>query len=115
MKQIITSIIVAVMLFIVLFNTNDFLTKIIVLPFLFFAVGLGLKNILVMMKKEALAVKVSKVYVVAFLIYWFGFLIYWDYISFIDGKYLQILFSVPLWLGGLYFAYKRLFKKGKKK
>ena len=115
MKQTVTSIIVAVMLFIVLLNTNDFLTKIIVLPFLFFAVGLGVKNILVMMKKEAAADKVSKVYVVAFLIYWFAFLIYWDYVSFVDGKYVQILFSVPLWIGGLYFAYKRLLKKNKKK
>lgn len=111
MKQIITSIVVAVVLLNVLFNTNDSLTKIIVLPFLIFAICLGLKNALIIMKKETLAVKFSKAYVVAFLIYWFGFLIYWDYISFIDGKYMQILFSIPLWLGGFYFTYKRLFKK----
>ena len=52
-----------------------------------------------------------KVYVVAFLIYWFGFLIYWDYSSFMDGNYMKILFSVPFWLGGIYFTYKRLLKK----
>ncbi len=111
MKQIIAPIVIIVVLLKVLFNTNDFLTKMIVLPFLIFAVGLGLKNALIIMKKETLAVKISKVYVVAFLIYWFGFLIYWDYISFIDGKYMQILFSIPFWLGGFYFTYKRLFKK----
>lgn len=113
MKQIITSIVVAGVLLNVLFNTNDFFTRIIILPFLFFAVGLGLKNALVIMKKDALAVKVSKVYVVAFLIYWFIFLVYWDHISFVDGKYMQILFSIPLWLGGFYFTYKRLLKKDK--
>lgn len=111
MKQIIASIVAVAILLNVIFNTNDFLTKVIVLPFIIFAVGLGLKNVLIAIKKEKLAYKFSKVYAVAFLIYWFGFLIYWDYISFIDGKYMQILFSIPLWLGGFYLAYKRLFKK----
>ena len=113
MRQIITSIVVVGVLLNVLFNTNDSMTKIIVLPFIIFAVGLGLKNVFVIMKKEKLAVEFSKVYVVAFLIYWVGFLLYWDYISFVDGKYMQILFSVPLWLGGLYLTYKRLFKRRK--
>lgn len=111
MKQIITSIIAAGVLLKVLVNTNDHWTKIIVLPFLVFAVGLGIKNALVIMGKKTLAVKISKIYVGAFLIYWFGFLIFWDYLSFIDGKYTQILLSIPFLLGGLYLMYKRLFKK----
>lgn len=85
--------------------------KLLFCRFLFFAVVLGLKNVLVIMKKETLAVKISKVYVVAFLIYWFVFLIYWDCISFIDGKYMQIIFSIPLWLGGFYFTYKSFLRK----
>lgn len=111
MKQIITSIIAAGVLLKVLVNTNDHWTKIIVLPFLVFAVGLGIKNALVIMGKKTLAAKIGKVYAGAFLIYWFGFLIYWDYVSFIDGKYMQILASVPFWLGGAYFTYKRFFSK----
>lgn len=111
MKQIITSIVVVCVLINVLFNTNDSLTKIIVLPFLVFAVGFGLKNTFIIMNKTTWAIKVSKIYVVAFMIYWFGFLICWDYKSFIDGKYMQILFSIPLWFGGIYITYKRLFKK----
>lgn len=114
MKQIITSIVAAGVLLKVLFNTNDYRTKIIVLPFLIFAVGLGIKNALVIMGKKTLAAKISKIYVGAFLIYLFGFLIYWEYLSFIDGKYMQILFSIPVWLGGLYFTYKRLLKKKEK-
>ena len=113
MKKLITSIAVAGILLKVLFNTNDLMTRIVVIPFLVFAVALGMKNALIMMNKKALAIKVSKVYVVAFLIYWFGFLIYWDYVSFTDGNYMKILFSIPLWLGGFYFMYRRLLKKNK--
>ena len=47
MKQLITSIFVAGMLLKVLFNTNDLMTRVIVIPFLVFAVALGLKNILI--------------------------------------------------------------------
>ena len=54
MKQIVSSILVAGVLLTVLFNTNDSLTRIIVLPFLVFAVALGLKNALIIMKKEKL-------------------------------------------------------------
>ena len=111
MKKIIISIAVAGILLKVLFNTNDLMTRIVVIPFLVFAVALGMKNALIMMNKRDLAIKVSKVYVVAFLIYWFGFLIYWDYASFMDGNYIKILYSVPFWLGGIYFIYKRLLKK----
>ena len=111
MKKLITSIAVAGILLKVLFNTNDLMTRIVVIPFLVFAVALGMKNALIIMNKKALAIKVSKVYVVAFLIYWFGFLIYWNYASFMDGNYMKILYSVPFWLGEIYFTYKRLLKK----
>ena len=111
MKKIITSIVVTGILIKVLFNTNDLMTRVIVIPFLVFAVAMGMTNVLVVMGKKALAAKISKVYVVAFLIYWFGFLIYWDYASFVDGNYMKILYSVPFWLGGIYFTYRRLSKR----
>ena len=111
MKKLIMSIAAAGILLKVLFNTDDLMTRIVVIPFLVFAVAIGMKNVLIIMNQKSLAIKVSKVYVVAFLIYWFGFLIYWDYSSFMDGNYTKILFSVPFWLGGIYFTYKRLIKK----
>ena len=111
MKKFIMSIAAAGILLKVLFNTDDLMTRIVVIPFLVFAVALGMKNVLIIMNQKALASKVSKVYVVAFLIYWFGFLVYWDYSSFMDGNYMKILYSVPFWLGGIYFTYKRLLKK----
>ena len=111
MKKIITSIAVVGILIKVLLNTDDLMTRIIAIPFLVFAVAMGITNILVVMGKKTLAVKMSKVYVVAFLIYWFGFLIYWDCASFAEENYMEILYSVPFWLGGIYFTYKRLFMK----
>lgn len=111
MKKLIMSIAAAGILLKVLFNTDDLMTRIVVIPFLVFAVALGMKNVLIIMNQKALASKVSKVYVVAFLIYWFGFLVYWDYSSFRDGNYMKILYSIPFWLGGIYFTYKRLLKK----
>ena len=111
MRQIIISIIVSVILLNVLFTSTDLMTKLFVIPFIVFAVSLGIKNILIMLNKKSIAVKFFKLSTVAFLVYWFGFLMYWDRVSFVDGKYMQILFSVPLWLGGFYFTYKRLIKK----
>ena len=75
MKKVLSIIsIIAGILLKVLFNTNTLMTRIVVIPFLVFAVALGMKNALIMMNKKVLAIKVSKVYVVAFLIYWFVFL-----------------------------------------
>ena len=111
MKQLVTSIIVSIFLLEVLFTSKDLTTKVIVIPFLVFALAFGIKHILLMMKKKKLANKFSKVYVIAFLIYLFVFLIYWDYVSLINSKYLDILFSVPFWIGGAYFTYKRLINK----
>ena len=108
MKQLVTSIIVSIFLLEVLFTSKDLTTKVIVIPFLVFALAFGIKHILLMMKKKKLANKFSKVYVIAFLIYLFVFLIYWDYVSLINGKYIDILFSVPFWIAGIYFVYKRL-------
>ena len=111
MKQLVTSIIVSIFLLEVLFTSKDLTTKVIVIPFLVFSLAFGIKHILLMMKKKKLANKFSKVYVIAFLIYLFVFLIYWDYVSLINSKYVDILFSVPFWIGGAYFAYKRLINK----
>jgi len=106
-KQIITSIIVTILLIKVLLSSTDFLSKIIVLPFLVFAIFLGLKNILILLNQKELAIKVSKIYVIAFLIYLFGFLLYWDYRSLMNKDYVQFLASLPFWIGGSYIIFKR--------
>ena len=52
MKKIITSIAAAGILLKVLFNTNDLMTRIVVIPFLVFAVALGMKNVLIIMNQK---------------------------------------------------------------
>lgn len=110
-KQVITSSIITIILLKVLFSSSNMISKIVVIPFLVFAAALATKNILIMLDKKTLAARVSKVYVIAFLVYWFGFLVYWDYSSWIDGNYMSIVFSIPCWIAGIYMLYKRLLKK----
>ena len=57
MKQIITSIATVGVLLKVLFNTDNLMTRIVVIPFLVFAVALGLKNTLIIMNQKVLAIK----------------------------------------------------------
>ena len=111
MKQLVMPVVVTLVLLKVLFSASDLTTRLIIAPFLTFAIAFGLKNLFIMINKKALAEKFFKIYTVAFLVYWFGFLILWNYQSFISGKYMNMVFSVPLILGGSYVTYKRLIKK----
>ena len=110
-KKSISSAIISGILAHFLFRTNDLLSKIVISLFLVFGVSFCARNILLIFKKNKLAEKVSKIYVIAFFIYWYGFLIYWDYVSILNKDYMSALFSLIMWLAGGYFAYKRLFKK----
>lgn len=111
MKQVITSSIVTILLLKVLFTSSNMISKIVVFPFLVFAIALAAKNILLMLNKKELAARVSKVYVIAFLVYCFGFLVYWDYASWLNGNSMAIIFSIPCWIAGIYMLYKRLLKR----
>jgi len=113
-KKSISSAIISGILAYFLFKTRDLLSKIVILLFLVFGVSFCVRNILLVFKKNNLAEKVSKIYVVAFLIYWYGFLIYWDYISILNKDFISVLFSLIMWIAGGYFTYKRLFKKKEK-
>lgn len=109
-KQTFTSFLVFVLLTYILFNTNDLLTIIVVIPFLVFSLGLFLKNIFLVFEKKYLAKIMEKIYVIAFLAYYFGFLIYWDYVAITNKDYMSVILSLLAWLGGLFVAYKRYLK-----
>ena len=97
----------------VLITTNDWITKIVVIPFLIFSLFFCIEKILLIFNKNILAKKISKVYVIAFSVYWFGFLICWDYISIVNKDFMSVLFSLPFWLGGGYIINKRFMNKKK--
>ena len=106
-KQTIKSILVFGILAYTLLNTKDWMTKIVIIPFLVFSLGLFLKNIFLMLKKRNMAKIMEIIYVIAFFIYYFGFLIYWDYIAITNKDYMSLLFSLIAWFGGILVAYKR--------
>lgn len=114
-KKSISSAIISGMLAYFLFKTNDLLSKIVISLFLLFGASFCVRNILLVFKKNKLAEKVSKIYVIAFFIYWYGFLIYWDYVSILNKDIMSVLFSLIMWLAGGYFIYKRFFKKKEEK
>jgi len=110
-KKSITSAIISGLLAYFLFKTSDLLSKIVISLFLVFAISFCITNVLLVFKKNKLAEKVSKIYVIAFLIYWYGFLIYWDYISILNKDYMSFLFSLIMWFAGGFFIYRRFFRK----
>ena len=109
-KQTITALIVFVLLTYILFNSSNLLTKVVIIPFIVFSLGLFFKNICLILGKVQIAKLMEKIYVIAFFIYYFGFLIYWDYISIINKDYVSLILSFLAWLGGLFVAYKRYLK-----
>jgi len=44
-------------------------------------------------------------------VYLFGFLICWDVIAIINRDYGLILPSIIMWAGGIFFVYRRFFRK----
>ena len=110
-KDTISAIFIIGLLSYVFIETEDSLTRIIVIPFILFALGVLCKNICLMLNKRKLANMFSKCYVIAFAIYWFSFLVYWDYISIMNKDYISVLFSLIPWIGGGYIILKKLMKK----
>lgn len=109
-KQTVTSLVVFLVLVYVLFNTNDFITRVVVIPFIVFSLGLFLKNIFLMLKKEKFAKVMEKIYVIAFFLYYFGFLVCFDYVSFVNKDYMSLVVSLIAWIGGILICYKRFRK-----
>jgi len=112
-KKCITSAVTSGLLTYFLFKQDDLLSKIIISLFLVFAMSFCATNILLVFRKNEMAKKVSKIYVIAFFIYWYGFLIYWDYLSILNKDFMSVLFSLIMWFAGGFFIYRRFIKKGK--
>ena len=110
-RRLVTCIFAIIVLLEVLLQSSNLMTKLVVIPFLIFAVAACLKELFLLLNKKSWAEKAKRVYEIAFFGYWFGFLSYWDYKNLISGNYKAILFSVPFWLGGGFFVYRRFMRK----
>ena len=109
-KQTTTALIIFVLLIYILFNSKDLITKIVIIPFIAYSLGIFLKNICLILGKVKIAKLMEKIYVIAFFLYYFGFLVYWDYISITNKDYVSLVASFLAWFGGLFVAYKRYLK-----
>lgn len=110
-KQTIAVLITSIFLSYVLITTKDLLTRIIVIPFLLFGISFFFKNVCIMLNKNKLAKMFSKINMIAFLIYLFGFITFWCYTSLKIGAYIQIIFSIPFWIVGIFIIRKRFFSQ----
>ena len=110
-KKTVTSLIVFTILSYFLITTKDLLTRIFIIPFLIFSIGMFTRNIFLILNKNKLVKIFNKVYVIAFLVYWFGFLIYFDYISILKKNFTLVFFSLIFYFIGLFFIYRRFRKK----
>ena len=106
-KRIITSLLAFIYLVYILITTRSDLTRIVVIPFLMFAISLFMKIVCLMLGKNKIAKVFSKINVVSFFLYYFGFLVYWDYLAIVSNDYILVIFSLLAWIGGIFVAYKK--------
>ena len=109
-NQIIRNIIVLVFLFWLLSNSSG-LMSFMIIPFiicLFLSLG---KNICLIIGKNKYATIFNKLYAIVFLLFAFCFLVFWSYTVIKNNNYIELLFTIPFWLMGVYFIRKYFFKK----
>ena len=109
-KQIIASLLALIYLTYILIITNSNLTRIVIIPFLMFAISLFIKNVCLILNKDEIAKTFSKINTISFFIYYFGFLIYWDYLAIVKKEYMLVIFSLSFWVVGIFIAYRKYLK-----
>ncbi len=108
-KLIIAVIALIILLYFVVRTTSP---KIIFAPFLFCCIASIGKNLGLLFNRKKIAWFFDGLFKVVFFLAWFAFLVVACYIAVRDGNYKLILFTLPFWFGGLFFA-KRKFQSKK--
>ena len=108
-RKLITTIIASVILVYFLIQSTS--PKIIFLPFLICGIASIGKNFGLLFNKKVFALFCDRLFKVVFFLSWFVFLIIACYISVRNGNYKVIFFTLPFWLGGFFFAKRKLLKK----
>lgn len=108
-RQLVKSVItLMILLYFVLRTTSP---KIIFVPFIICCIASIGKNLGMLFNKTKIALIFDKLFKVVFFLSWFIFLIVACYITVRDGNYKVIFFTLPFWLGGLFFVKRKLFNK----
>ncbi len=103
--------VVIALIILVYFVVRTTSLKIIFAPFIVCCVASIGKNLGMLFNKKELALFFDKFFKVVFFLSWFTFLIAVCYIAIRDENYQIILFTLPFWVGGLFFAKRKLLNK----
>ena len=107
-KLIIAVIALIILLYFVVRTTSP---KIIFAPFLICSVASIGKNITMLLNKFKIAFFFDILFKITFFLAWFIFLVVVCYIAIRDGNYKVIFFTLPFWIGGLFFLKRKLLNK----
>lgn len=102
--NLIKSVFVTILLFYFWIKTSN--GKIILIPFILCAFSQVFKYIFLLFNKEKFVKYCNVMFAISFFLFWFGFLIYGTYIIICEKEYLMLLFTIPFWGVGIYFAIK---------
>ena len=94
-------------------KASDTNSKMIMVPFLIFALASTGKTLCFILEKENLATVFDKLFVMSFFLFWFGFLFFWCYITLKEKNIVFLFFSIPFWFIGIHYLRKFLWKKEK--
>ena len=89
---------------------NNFIARLVFLPFVLCALALFGQTIAMIKHNEKLVKFFSNCYIVVFFIYWFGIILACSYVAIRDRQYNSFIALIPLFLIGSFFLYKS-FKK----
>ena len=106
--RLISVVFITIMLLYFMINTPSL--KIIFIPFLICSIAMAVKYAALILHMPHFAKLCDKLFAAGFFLFWFGFLAVAGYISIRDNQLNMLLFSIPFWLAGFFFAKKRLFK-----
>lgn len=107
-KLIIALIALAILLYFVFKTTSP---KIIFAPFLICSIASAGKNLSMLFNKLKIALFFDILFKITFFLSWFIFLAVVCYIAVRDANYKIIFFTLPFWLGGLFFVKRKFFNK----
>ena len=108
-RKLIKAVIALIILIYFVIKTTS--PKIIFVPFMVCCIASIGKNLGLLFDKKICALFLDKLFKIVFFLSWFGFLIVVAYMALRDGNYKMILFTLPFWIGGLFFVKGKLLNK----
>lgn len=108
-SKFIYSLLITIFLIYVLFHNLNI--AFLIIPFIIAAIGIVLKYLFLLLKKEKYVKLSNKIFLIGFLSYAGIILIYFAYTSIINGQYSSLFFILPFLIAGILLVRKYFFHK----